>query len=56
MKDPVFAYLQKRSMHRAWPWIAGNLRAAGLTQAVVIPVLAESADARTVVMTAHGAA
>jgi hypothetical protein len=42
MKDPVFAYLQKRSMHRAWPWITGNLRAAGLTQAVVIPVLAES--------------
>lgn len=44
MKDAVFAYLQKRSMHRAWPWISGNLRAAGLTQAVVIPVLAESAN------------
>ena len=44
MKDPVFAYLQKRSMHRAWPWIAGDLRAAGLAQAVVIPVLAESAN------------
>lgn len=44
MRDPVLAYLQKRSMHRAWPWITGNLRAEGLTQAVVIPVLAESAN------------
>ena len=44
MKDPAFTYLQKRSMHRAWPWITGNLRAAGLMQAVVIPVLAESAS------------
>ena len=44
MKDPVLAYLQKRSMHRSWPWIEGDLRAEGLTQAVVIPVLAESAN------------
>ena len=44
MKDPVLAYLQKRSMHRSWPWIEGDLRAEGLTQAVVIPVLSESAN------------
>ncbi len=44
MKDPVLAYLQKRSMRRSWPWIEGDLRAEGLTQAVVIPVLAESAN------------
>lgn len=44
MRDPVLAYFHKRSMHRAWPCIEGNLRAGGLTQAVVIPVLAESAN------------
>lgn len=44
MKDPAFTYLRKRAMHREWPWISGNLRVAGLTQAVVIPVLAESAN------------
>lgn len=44
MKDPVPAYLQKRAVHRAWPWIEGDHHAEGLTQAVVIPVLAESAN------------
>ncbi len=44
MRDPVLAYLQKRAVHRSWPWIEGDLRADGLTQAVVIPVLAESAN------------
>ncbi|MBL7645708.1 MAG: hypothetical protein JNK74_05890 [Candidatus Hydrogenedentes bacterium] len=44
MKDPVPAYLQKRAAHVSWPWIEGNLRAGALTQAVVIPVLAESAN------------
>jgi hypothetical protein len=44
MKDAALTYLQKRSMHRAWPWIEGDLRAEGLMQAVVIPVLAESAN------------
>ena len=44
MRDPALAYLQKRSMHRSWPWIEGHLRAEGLAQVVVIPVLAESAN------------
>jgi hypothetical protein len=44
MKDPILAYLQKRAMHGSWPWIEGDLRAEGLAQAVVIPVLAESAN------------
>lgn len=44
MKDPVLAYLQKRAVHVSWPWVEGDLRTEGLTQAVVIPVLAESAN------------
>jgi len=42
MKDPILPYLRKRSEHRVWPWLEGDFRCAGLAQAVVIPVLAES--------------
>lgn len=44
MRDPVLAYFHKRSVHRSWPSIEGAVRAEGLTQVVVIPVLAESAN------------
>lgn len=44
MKDPILPYLRKRSEHRVWPWVEGDFRCTGLAQAVVIPVIAESAN------------